>query len=232
MNRRAIAISISGVIILFATIIISVLCIDDWSGLTGWAFGVMLWSEIVFFGGLVLVEWAAEKTEQIIIRSSIYALISAYTAVNIPVSVLYIAFFKEAIISFAIIEIVLLSIIVIAISVFLAASNGVRQSSENIMANRMNIELMIERLNKLAVEPGCDAYSSVLKRLSDDLRFSGLSTSVSEDVEIDKAISAIEIEIGGEGETSSEGIKATMIRLNSLIAQRKLAAGAAKKGRV
>lgn len=56
MNRRSKTILVSGVILLIATIIVSLICIDDWSGVTGWAFVTMLWSEVVLFGGLVFVE--------------------------------------------------------------------------------------------------------------------------------------------------------------------------------
>lgn len=55
MNRRSKTILVSGVILLIATIIVSLICIDDWSGVTGWAFVTMLWSEVVLFGGLVFV---------------------------------------------------------------------------------------------------------------------------------------------------------------------------------
>ena len=130
MNRRSIIIFICGVITLSATIMISMTCIDDWSGLTGWAFSAMLWSEIFFFGGLVFAEWAAGKGEQIMIRAALYVLLSGYVTVNIPVSVLFIAFFKKATTAFTVIEVILFAVVFIAVVVTLAAGRSVRQSNE------------------------------------------------------------------------------------------------------
>lgn len=211
-------------------IIISVLCIDDWSGLTGWAFSAMFLTEILYFGGMILVERIAEKTEQIITRSALYVLLTAYAVINILVSIIYIAFFKQANTSFVIVEVILLAIIAIAAVVSLAASKGIHQSNENTMNSIANIENMIERLNKLAVSPNCTAYSSALKKLSDDLRFIDISKNVPEDAKIAEAISTIEIEINSDD--STETIKETLVRMNTLIAQRKIAVQASKKGRV
>jgi hypothetical protein len=232
MKRRSITISIIGVITLIVTIIISTLCIADWSGLTVLAFSTIIWTEVVFFGGMVLVEWAAERTEQVFTRSALYVLFSAYAVINIPVSILYIAFLKQARTSFVIVEVVLLAVIAIIMVVSLSASKRVYQCNQKTMENLAGIEAMIERLNKLAVSPECETYSSALKKLSDDLRFTDISASAPEDTEIAVAISSIEIEVKSAGENTAETIKETLVRLNSLIAQRKLAVCASKKGRV
>ena len=232
MKRRSISISISGVITLIATIIISTLCIDDWTGLTGWAFSTLLLTEILSFGGLVLVEWIAERTEQIIIRSTLYVLLSAYAVINIPISIIYMALLKEADTSFVIVEVVLLSIVAIAIVVSLTTSKSIRQSNGKTMNTVASIEAMIERLNRLSVSPQCEAYSVALKKLSDDLRFTDISASVPEDAEIDGVISAIEIDLATENDNTGEKVKTALVRLNSLIAQRKLTASESKKGRV
>lgn len=232
MKRRSITISISGLITLIATIITFTLCIDDWSGLTGWAFSTMLLTEVIFFGGLVLVERVAERTEQIIARSTLYALLSAYAVINIPVSIIYMAFFKAANTSFAVFEVILLSIFVIAVVVSLATSKSIRHSNDNTMNTVAAIEALIDRLNRLAVSPQCNAYSALLKKLSDDLRFTDISASVPEDAEIDGIISVIEVELSNENENSAETVKSALVRLNTLIAQRKLTASACKKGRV
>ena len=113
MNRRSMTISFSGVIILIVTVIITTLYVDDWPMLTIGAFIMLLLTEILFFGGLILVERIAERSEQIITRSTLYTLLSAYLVVNVPVSILYMAFLKEASTSFMIIEVVLLAILAI-----------------------------------------------------------------------------------------------------------------------
>lgn len=232
MNRRSITILISGIITLFVTIVIAALCIDDWSGLTGWAFSSMLLSEIILFGGFIFVERIAERTEQIITRSALYVLFSVYAIINIPVSVLYIAFFKEATTSFVIIEVILLAVVIIAVLICLVTSKSINQSNEMTMNNVLSVESMIERLSKLADSNQCEKYSSALKKAGENLRFTDVSVIVPEDEEIDKAISAIEIDVTGDNEITEEVLNGYLVRLNSLIAKRKIAASFSKKGRV
>ena len=82
MNKRSITALIIGIIVLFSTITISILCIRDWSGLTMGAFITILWSEIVFFAGLVIVELISVKNKQIIIRSTYYVFLTLYLIIN------------------------------------------------------------------------------------------------------------------------------------------------------
>ncbi len=222
MNRRSITISISGIITLLTTIIIGLLCMDDWPGLTGWAFCAILWSEFVFFSGLVFTEWAAAKTEQIITRSALYVLLSGYAILNILVSILFIAFFQEAASAFAGIEVVLFALSAIVIS--LTASKSIRQSNELTLHNVLNIDSMIERLNKLAVTPKCEAYSPSLRKAGEKLRFADHSVQVPEDAEISNTISSIEIDVANDSGNMNDKIKANLIQLNTLIAKRKISA--------
>lgn len=232
MNRRSKAILISGVIALLATIIITVLCIDNWSGLTGWAFIAMLWSVVVFFGGLIFVECISEKTVQIVTRSALYTVISAYSVINFCISFLFMILFKENNISFAVIQAVLLTVAAIIIIISLAASKGIQRINGKTMEAVSNIETMIERLNKLAIHPECEQFAAMLKKLSSDLYFTDISKSVPEDVEISNIISAIEIEVNDINEKKNDSIKANLVRLNTLISQRKNSVSVINKGKI
>ena len=232
MNRRSKAILLSGVILLIATAALLLLCINDWSGLTKLASSTILWSEIAFFGGLLFVERVAQKTEQVITRSSVYFLLSAYAVINILVSIVYITFFKQSFTSFLVFQIVLFAVVAIAILIFLTASRSIYKANAQTNQTVAGVQAMVDRLNELALNPEYDHFSSTLKKLSEDLRFTDLSTNAPEDAEILDAISAIEIELGHLNENTGETVKSTLVRLNSLINQRKVSTGAIKKGRI
>lgn len=232
MSRRNKTIVAVGLIVLMATVIIATLCIDDWSGITGWAFGTMLWSEIAFFGGLMFVEWIAEKSEQIITRSTLYTLLSLYAFINIFISILYISAFKEATTSFVIIQVILFAVTAITILVSLTVSRSVYLSNAKTMGAANNAEALIERLNKLALSPACEKYAPAIEKLSNDLRFTDISESVPEYAEISDTISSIELASIDESENASEAVSKAFIRLNSLIAKRSLSVGATKKGKI
>lgn len=237
MNRRSKTSLLIGAIVLLITVVIFLLCADDWvemmqTGVTGWAFGTLLWSETTFFGGLAFVEWYSRRSEQIITRSALYVIIPAYAAIEFLVSLLYMTLLKEAVTSFVIVQIVLLAVTVIVMAVFLSASKGVHAANERAMKAAANVDAMVERLNKLAVDPECERFASTLKKLRDDLRFTDTSKAAAEDAEIADVISAIEVELTGRDESANEKIKAAFVRLNTLISQRKISVSAMNKGRI
>lgn len=237
MNRRSKASLIIGAIVLLVTVITSLLCVDDWTemmqtGVMGWAFVTLLWAEAAFFGGLVFVEWYSRRSEQIITRSALYVIIPSYAVIEFVVSVLYMTLLKEASGSFVIVQIALLVVTVIVMVVFLSASKGVHAANESAMSAAANIDAMVERLNKLAFDPECERFASTIKKLRDDLRFTDTSKVAVEDAEIADVISAIEVELTGRDDSANEKIKAALVRLNTLISQRKISVTAMNKGRI
>lgn len=232
MNRKSKTILIIGVVTLLATVIVSLICIGDWQGLTVWAFAAMLWSEVVFFGGLIFVEWLSQKTEQIIARSSLYTVIAAYAVINFLISIFYMTLLKESNTSFAIVQIVMFAVAAVCIVIALAISKNVHKANEHTMKAVENAEAMIERLNKLALCTECGQFASMFKKMSDDLRFTDISKAVAEDAEISNVISAIEVELGNMNESSCEKIKIASVRLNTLISQRKISANKINKGKI
>ena len=232
MNTRCKAILICGVITFLATGIISFLCINDWSGVTPWACTAILWSEIVLFGGLLFVEWVSKGTQQIITRSLLYTIIATYTVINFLVSILYINLLKDGNTSFTIIQIALFAAAAVGIVISITVSKAVRQSNDQTMKAVDNAEAMIGRLNKLLTRPECEPYASMLKVLSEDLRFTDISKIVPEDVDISMSISEIELEISKMDDSADTKIKTALVRLKTLIEQRKISVSAANKGKI
>lgn len=231
MNRFN-SISICGIVTFIATIILSEMGIDDWSGLTKWAYYTILGSEIIFFSGLLWAEYISQKTEQIITRVALYLLLSTYTFINIVVAIIFILFYKNENTSFINIEVIINALLFTAIVVFLTASKSIYKSNQKTMSNLNNVTAIIERLDKLATVDKCLAYRPTLNKLSEDLRFSDVSSPVWEDSEINKTISVIEIEVMKNSDTSDKTIKEALVNLNSLIAQKSIAISLSKKGNI
>lgn len=230
MNRRSKAILLSGLIVIAATIFITLLCINEWSDLKKYAFSAIIWSEIVFFGGFIFVEWASKRTEQIIIRSGLYTLISAYAAINIIFSIITIAFLDKTVTLFMVVEAILFSIAAVVSIILFVLSRSLYRLNEQTMKSVENVESMAERLNKLSENPNYERFSDTLKKLSQDLRFTDVSVNCLKDDEINNIISDIEFE--NLDEKSDEKIEDFLIRLKSLINQRKVFIETSKKGRI
>ena len=232
MNRRSKTILISGGITFTTTIIVLLICIDDWKGLTGWAFAAIMCSEIVLFGGLIFAEWFAKKTDQLILRSSICVIIVTYAVINFLISICYMALSKDATTSFAVIQIIILAVASLSIVISVSVSKGVHKSNGRTMKAVENAEAMIERLDKLALCPECDDFASTIRKISEDLRFTDISKTVVEDAEISNIICTIENEVDSTKECTHETIKASLIRLNTLTSQRKNSVNVVNKGKI
>lgn len=103
MNKKEIPIGSIGILMLLLTIILSLSWIEDWSGLTKWAFGIMLYSEIAFFLSVLLLRAISKQT----ISNSKFVLPFALMVMRVLVCILCMAMFKKAIAFFVIAQIVL-----------------------------------------------------------------------------------------------------------------------------
>lgn len=232
MYRRSIIILISGAITLMASIIIFLLSIKDWSGVTSLAVVAIVWSELVFFGGLTFVEWISKKVEQLIIRPSMYFIIAVYTGINILISILYMMLFKWFVIRFIIIEIALLVIAIIFTLISILSASSVRNSNEYTMKSVANMENIILMLDKLAISPECNDFATTIKKLKENLKFTDISKIVPEDKEIVEVVGDIETLISCKDETRNEKINKNLSILDALIAKRKIAVQSIQKGKI
>ena len=126
----------------------------------------------------------------------------------------------------------MLAIATTSMTISLVASKSVKQANDHTINAVNNTEAMIDRLKKLADCPECEPYTSTLKRLSDDLRFTDTSKIVAEDGEISNLITTLEVEISCMNDSSHDKIKSLLVRLKTLIAQRQISLNAANKGKI
>lgn len=223
MYRRSKTILISGSITIIATIIILLLFVKHWFGVSSIAAVAIIWSEIFFFGGLIFAEWISKRTEQVIVRTSIYFTVLAYAIINILISVLFMLVLSWFIKSFIAIELILLAISAIIIIISVSAGSSIANSNAHIMASVNNMERIVGRLDKLAIKPECREFSSKIKKFSDDLRFTDCSKTVPEDIEIDKLIGEIEILVDDNSDAINEKMNKKLDCLYELICKRNIA---------
>lgn len=232
MYRRSKTILISGGITIITTIIILLLFFKDWFGVSSIAAVTIIWSEIVFFGGLIFAEWISKRTEQIIVRSSIYVTVFVYAIANILISVLFILELRWFVKSFIAIELILLAIAAIIILISVSVGSNVANLNAHIMESVNNMERIVGRLDELVINPDCREFSPKIKKLSDDLRFTDCSKIVPEDIEIDKVVGELEILAGDGKEVVNEEFDKKLVNLKELIAKRKIALHIRQKGKI
>lgn len=231
MNRRGKTLLISGAVVIAVTAAILAICIEDWVDLIPLTAAFMFWAELVLFVGLTLTEMQAGATESIITRVSTGVVVSFYSVAAFLLSLLFMISFRESFKTFIVLQLLLLAVAAVTLLAANAASRGIRSSNTRTDSATELLSSYITRLGALAALNPIDGAELTLKKLADDLRFTDHSVVVGIDREIGDTISVLELELAKAADSRSDDtIKSEYVRLNSLIAQRKLETKAAKTG--
>lgn len=233
MNRQRKTLLISGTITLVISLVIMVLSIKDWVGVSPIAAVFLIWAEIALFGGLIFMEKIRSQTEQVILQASYLTLLPIYSVITAVLSIIFIIQFNDEWKIFIIVQLIILGVTAILLIVFYSASKGVYDSNVNTMHAIEQTSAYVSRLNLLAVSAGEEEYGLLLKELAEDLRFSDTCTIVSTDTTIDGIISEIELEFSKETILRSEKLIQKECRmLSTLIKKRKIMVSSVKKGKI
>ena len=233
MTLRVKVLHLSGMVILIATLLIVLINTRDWSGITAAAFLFMLWSEIVLFGGLIMIERLAARTSQILLRAGGGITVAAYSVITFVVSLVYMLSFKEAARSFFTLQFILLALAAILCMAFFAIGKSTKASNDAVSNSRSFHEDHINRLNILKADPANGAYAATLGSLAEDLRFTDISTVVPVDYEFDTVLLGLERELKHPDENlGKDKIESLCLTLKGLIAKRKIEVNAAKRGAI
>ena len=231
MNKRIKVFFSIGVIVIAATIAVLCLLIQDWHGMRSAAFRAIIWAESTFVLGLLLSEYLAEKTEQLLFRSASYVLLTVYAVGAIGLSFLFISSKESMLRLFIVLQIALFAVIAVLLVAIYAFSTRELASNSRTMDAVTQHNDMVQRLILAAIRLGQDEYAPVIKKLAEDLRYMDASSVFPADEKISMAISALETELYKEV-MDSNMIKERAETLNQFINERRLQASTIKRGRI
>lgn len=231
MNNRSKTFAAIGAIAIIATVTICLICIKDWSGLTTLAFVFLLWAEVVFFGSGMLVERISAKSEGIITSSSWYIIGSVYSGIVFLLSLFNLGNHSTQSKWFWMIQIILIAVTLIALFLFSSVSKEVHRANNKTESLLNSFSSTVSRLALLSERVTDVDQATLLKKLSEELRFTDATAVVEADTKIENAVSAIELEIEKSSPDSS-AIENSIAAINSAIKERKVQLTTAKRGRI
>lgn len=126
MKLRGKVILISGLVVFIITNVFFFMLTKERSNITWLGYVFILFAEVDFFGGLVLIEFLANKNSQIIIRTGIGFTITAYMLLTIVVSLIYMIFSINRIASFLAIQLTIFAIAFILSVIFYGTAKAVK----------------------------------------------------------------------------------------------------------
>lgn len=231
MNNRLKALAVVGGIAIVTTIVVCLLSIDNWSGTTIPAFIFLLWAEIAFFGCGILVERISGKGDAIITRSSWYIIGSIYSCIVFTLSLLNLGNHNAPSKWFWVIQILLFAVALIFLFVFSSVSKGVHRNNDQTTKVITSFSNNVSRLALLSEKVNDNDQSALLKKLSEEFRFTDSTAVVEADTKIERAISSIELEVEKNSPDQSV-ISICISEINSAIKERKIQTSISKRGSI
>lgn len=223
MKNRNNAISIIGVTLVIFTAILFALLTEDRTRTMFICLGFIVGAEIVFFGGLLLIEYLSKTTSQIILRTVCGITLSIGSLASILVSCIYIGRDVDSLRGFYSWQLIIwvLAIVVLTIGYFTASS--VNNSDSRTMNAVMTLAVVVDQLTTLSDDSRNTKYAGQLKKIADELRYSDTSSLVPSDELIQNAVAKLEVvfvQEYGEDEKDNE-IKNLLSEMLVLISRRK-----------
>jgi hypothetical protein len=221
MKKRVNTILISGIVVFMLTSFIFFIATNERELVTWVSFCFLLLTEIILFGGLILIEYLATKVSPIVMRAGFGSSLVICSIISMIVSMFYIVSENESVKPILIIQAILLAIIIILFFVFYTTSGSVKVSSDKVINTTIRISSFIDKLNSLSKDGNNDKYKKQLTKIAQDLSFSDISTSVSCDSEIERKLASLELTLLKEDESKDTEISKLLEDMVLLINKRK-----------
>lgn len=223
MKNRTRAISIIGVILVIFTAILFALLTEDRTRTMFICLGFIVGAEIVFFGGLLLIEYLSKTTSQIILRTVCGITLSIGSLASILVSCIYIGRDVDSLRGFYSWQLIIWVFAVVVLTIGYFTASSVNNSDSRTMNAVMTLAVVVDQLTTLSEDIRNSKYKEQLKKIADELRYSDTSSLAPSDDLIQNAVAKLELALVqeyGEDEKDSE-IKNLLSEILVLINKRK-----------
>lgn len=207
MKNRTSAISIIGVVLVVFTGILFALLTEDRRTSMFICLGFMVGAEIVFFGGLLAIEYLSRTTSQIIVRTVCGIILGVGSLASILVSCIYMGRDIDSLRGFYSWQLIIWVLAIIGITIGYFTASSVKTSDTRTMNAVMTLTNIFDQLTSFSDDSRNTKYADQLKKIADELRYSDTSSLVPSDELIQNAVAKLEVVLVqeyGEDEKDSE----------------------------
>lgn len=191
-------------------------------------FVFVLYSEIVFFTGIILAERFAKNSSGITIRSGVGMSVLIYSAIVFISSIYFMIYHSFFIRWFLVGQIILAVIVFAVVAVLVSLARTFEDNDRKILQSNAMIDDFKNRL--LIIQQEMEK-KELLEPIIEGLRYTDVSVTVEADVDIDKSIDDLQA-LTKKEEYSSEEIDSMINNLEFLIKKRNLQTKSAKAGSI
>lgn len=228
MSKRSKASLIIGGLVLLASIVIYAIIRPPVFPSTIVGLGFLLYSEVVLFGGFLLMDFCGMKSSKLLLWSGAGVSLGIYAFVVFISSLVFINAHTAAVQGFWVFQIVLLAAALVICFIIGSFSIGAKERDEKTLEAGRTVQYAIDQLT--LVKEQTDKKTAVDK-LIDGLRFSDTSVTVDADVEINDTIMDLQKLVQSE-EMDEDGFLKTVQSIEFLIKKRNLQTRVSKQGSI
>ncbi len=215
-----------GVIVLIATGAVYAVARPEVYSSTAVGFAFLLFSEIVFFGGIVFVEYWALKSPGILTLAGIGVPLGGYALIVFISSIIYMNFHRIQLSKFLTLQIVLLVALIFIVVIMAVFSKAAKDRDDKTLQTDAMMRTFVDELT------GIRDYiekKSEIDHVIEEIRFSDTFAMVEADVELDEAISKLKKKVTTE-KVDEEELEKSIKNIEFLAKKRKLQVKNMKQG--
>ena len=191
----------------------------------------ILLAEIIFFGGLILIEYISKSVSQVFIRSFGGAAVIVIPIISVAVSMIFMITKSESFNMFIIIQVSLIVILSIIAVIAYYVSLGIKKESDNVLKSVSELNAMIGKLNLLRNDNSNTKYSAMIGKVEDELKYSDISTVVPSDEKLNAKLINLETELlKNDCESKDKKVIGILNDMLTIVKHRKIELQGIKKG--
>ncbi len=226
MSKRAKTLLIIGCIVLLGSIAVYLILSPTLFPSTVLGLCFLLYSEIVFFVGFILIDSRAEKSSKLLSWAGMGVSLGIYTVTVFASSLFFMRMHTAAVRGFLVFQIILLVLVLTVCLIIRNLSSGLRKQEEKVLEAGRTVQYAIDQLTLLREQA---EKKTDVDKVIEDLRFSDISEITEADAEICNAIDALQTLVQSDDEKENEFSKALQ-DIELLIKKRNLQVRALKQG--
>lgn len=188
----------------------------------------LLYSEVVLFGGFVLVDMLSARASKLLLWSGVGTTIDVYGVIVFISSLIHMTTKTSLIQGFLILQIVLLVIVLAVCLIIWNFSLGMRRNDSKVLQVGATLQYILDQLVLIKEKTSNKAE---IDRLIEAVQYSDTSVTVDADIEINDAITHLD-DLTSADELDNAEFENTVQNIEFLIKKRNLQAKATKRGGV
>jgi hypothetical protein len=229
LRRKDVTI-INGIIVLALTVVLFILAHTKYGMIDWLSLFFIVTAEVVFFGGLLIVDHLAASTFNAMFRSITYIILAAYSFFNVIFSFLFMLILRHQIRMFISVQAIIAASAAVIYFIAYATSISMGTQNQQVLAASVKLKDLSNKIMILFKNENNAEYRKELEKLYEAVMYTDVSSTVATDDIISNKINDLEIALVNHKEEDKVRIIELINNILNLIDKRSAEVKLLKEG--